>query len=93
MGILGKRQQDPLVQTVDKLVDQMEKDRLRNDEFTSELLAQIKEQNAMIMSLIGQYVAHGSPMKSSLDDRLEERESRLSEPEWEPFTSNPFKDM
>lgn len=91
MGFLGKTKEDPLIKLVQSLAEQLERQQNDHQKATERLIEQITEQNAIMRSILAQYVSHGQPTTEGLNSRLERQEQYVAESEWEPLGNNPFE--
>lgn len=92
MGFLTSKP-DPLLGLVDRLMDQMNQQQKDQREFTEKVLDIMSENQQLMKDIMGQYVGSGPNMRSSLDDRLYEREQKIAPQEWEPIMGNVFEGM
>ena len=75
-----------------ELIELLREQNQNQQKFTEKILETINDQQEVLVKLLSQYISNGANTKSSLNDRLDERENYVRESEWEPIPS-PFDGM
>ena len=92
MGFLTKKA-DPTVELLKEMIQQQQRQQKDQQEFTESLIEILKDQNHMMVKLMGQYIQQGPNTAENLNERLERKEQQLEAPQWEPLGVNIFEGM